>query len=203
MGAQTTKADHGEGISFMLGADKVHALILTPDMLADRNAILDAILTLSTLQSTYQLMYLAAPRLFGASIDASLFRSRGIGLLLYDERRIEEVVPAQAMHTSQAVQPTQFDQTVVATELATLRTMYLQMERTISQLRNDLTSIRNPQPTDERTPIVPVPTRLITSQADFSQGVMQGGQLPSYFTNNPWLEVLSKRGNGEREPIAG
>jgi len=203
MGAQpSADTDQGQGISFTLGRDRIHVLILRPDALTNRNAILDAILSLSTLQSSYQLVYLAAPRLFGTSVDASLFRSRGIGLLFYDERRIDEAVPAQPAQNSQAVRPSQGDQIDLVTELATLRTMYAEMEKTINQLRGDLTSLRSVQPI-EHAHIEPMPTRIIAAQANFPPNVTHGGQLPSYFTNNPWLDVLSKRGNGEREPIAG
>jgi hypothetical protein len=123
-------------------------------------------------------------------------------LLFYDERRIDEAVPAQPAQNSQAVRPSQGDQIDLVTELATLRTMYLQMEKTINQLRGDLTSLRTVPPI-EHAPIEPLPTRIIAAQANFPSNVTHGGQLPSYFANNPWLDVLSKRGNGEREPIAG
>jgi len=36
----------------------------------------------------------------------------------------------------------------------------------------------------------------------FEPGMIDGG-LPSFFTNNPWLDVLSKRGRPEDPPLAG
>ena len=203
MGAQpAVQNDREQGVSFLLGADKVHVLILKPDEMAQRNAILDALLNLSTLKFAYQLVYLAAPRLFGTSVDASIFRTRGIGLLFYDERRIDEAVPAQTQ-TEQTSRPPQQADTTLVTELATLRTMYLEMERTIIQLRNDLTTLRIPQPIQDHQPRIAMPTPEIQLQSNFSTNVVHGGGLPSYFVNNPWLDVLSKRGSGEREPIAG
>jgi hypothetical protein len=202
MGAQpVVQNDEEQGVSFLLGADKVHVLILKPDEMAQRNAILDALLSLSTLKFTYHLVYLATPRLFGTSIDASIFRARGIGLLFYDERRIDEAVPAQT-RTEQTPRPPQQADSTLVTELATLRTMYLEMERTISQLRNDLTTLRIPQPIQDPQPRSPVPTHEMQSQSNFPTGLIHTGALPSYFVNNPWLDVLSKR-RGEREPIAG
>jgi hypothetical protein len=203
MGAQPVLQDDQEqGVSFLLGAEKVHVLILKPNEMAQRNAILDALLSLSTLKFAYHLVYLAAPRLFGTSVDASIFRTRGIGLLFYDERRIDEAVAAQAQ-TEQTPRPMQQADTTVVTELATLRTMYLEMERTISQLRNDLATIRIPQPIQDTQPRIQIPTQEMQSQSNFPAAVVHGGALPSYFVNNPWLDVLSKRGSGEREPIAG
>ena len=203
MGAQpVVQNDHEQGVSFLLGTEKVHVLILKLDEMVQRNAILDALLSLSTLKFAYQLVYLAAPRLFGTSVDASIFRTRGIGLLFYDERRIDEAVPAQTQ-TEQSPGPPQQSNTTLVTELATLRTMYLEMERTISQLRNDLTTLRIPQPIQGHQPSIPLPTQEIQSPSNFPTGVVHGNALPSYFVNNPWLDLLSKRGNGESEPIAG
>jgi len=204
MGAQqTVNMDQDQGLSFLMGVKKAHVLILKPDDLAQRNAILDAILNLSALKYTYRLVYLAAPRLFGASVDALMFKSRGIGLLFYDERRIDEAVPAQPLQTGQEPGPSQQDDKAVVAELATLKTMYLEMEQTINQLRNDLTALNNPHSMHEQTPRIPRPTQVITTQPSFPQNPMHVGELPSYFVNNPWLDVLSKRGCGERDPIAG
>jgi hypothetical protein len=204
MGAQSAgETGRNEGVSFLLDLDKIHVRILKPEDLMQRNAVLDAILGLSTLKSTYQLVYLAAPRLFGTSVDASIFRSRGIGLLLYDERRIDEAVPARPTKIEQTIRYSQHDDEAMITDLAMLKTRYLEMERMINQLRNDLTSLRESHPLQEQAPRIPVPTQLITAQTTFRQNVTHDGELPSYFINNPWLEVLSKRGTGEGEPIAG
>jgi hypothetical protein len=203
MGAELTgNGNKEQGLSFQLGREKAHVLVLKPEELAQRNAILDAILNLSALRYTYQLVYLAAPRLFGASVDAMMFRSRGIGLLFYDERRIDEAVPAQSLQPEQATARSPDDDKAVVTELATLRTMYVEMERTINQLRDDLSSLHNPRPVREEPRILPA-TEVITTPPSFHQDRINVGELPSYFVNNPWLDVLAKRGSGERERIAG
>jgi len=204
MGAhQTPSGNQEKGVSFQLGTEKAHVIILKPDDLVQRNAVLDAILTLSTLRHAYQLAYLAAPRLFGAGVDSSMFSSRGIGLLLYDERRIDEAVPAQPLHAEpQTPSVIQNDDKAVVTELASLKTMYLEMERTINQLRTDITTLLNTQPPNEEAFRVSPSPRIMTPPETFHQNGMPAGDLPSYFMNNPWLDVLSKRGSGG-EPVAG
>jgi hypothetical protein len=204
MGAQqiaNTDAQQ-EGVSFLIGAEKAHVLLLKPDDLARRNAIIDAALNLSTLRSLYQLVYLAAPRLLGASIDASVFRSRGIGLLFYDERRIDEAVAPQRMQLGTATASPLEDNALV-TELATLKTMYREMERTLNQLRDDLAGLRNPPQVHDGISRFSEAAQAVTAQPIFRHNATESGGLPSYFANNPWLEVLSKRGNGEHEAIAG
>jgi hypothetical protein len=206
MGAQqVTNADQDEpGVSFLIGAHRAHVLILRATDLAIRNAIIDAILNLTTLRNNYQLVYLAAPRLLGATIDAALFRSHGMGLLFFDERRIEETLAPQPTELPKPVPSTQpQDDRAMVSELASLKTMYMEMERTLAQLRDDLANLRSaatlqtelPQPTQTFKPAAP--------QQIFVQQPIRSEELPSYFSNNPWLEVLSKRGSGGHEPIAG
>ena len=202
MGAQpATKSDHEQGLSFVLGVDKLHILILRPEDMMRRNAILDSILNLSTLKLSYQLVYLAAPRIFGTSIDASIFKAHGIGLLLYDERRIDEAMPAQ-LQREQQLTP-QREENGLGTELAALKSMYLEMQRTVSELRSDLATLRIPQPVQQLEPRLLNPTHPAATEPSFPRSTLHPNDLPSYFVNNPWLEVLSKRGSGEREPIAG
>jgi len=204
MGAhQTDNASSTEpGLSFIFGAETVHVLVLKPSDLAHRNSIIDAVLSLSTLRNQYRLVYLAAPRILGATIDAATFRSRGIGLLFFDERRIDEAVAPQTMQLATLPEATPEDP-AVSTELATLKSMYLEMQRTLNQLRDDLTGLQHAPRTQVDLPRTPEPVRTVIAQPIFTHGVTQGEGLPSYFANNPWLEVLSKRGNGEHEAIAG
>ena len=202
MGAQqiaNSDLDQG-GVSFLVGSEKTHVLFLKPQDLAQRNAIIDAVMNLSTLRNVYQLVYLAAPRLLGATIDASVFRTRGIGLLFYDERRIDEAVPPQHIHPSPATGAKPLEDNALATELATLKSMYREMQQTINQLRVDLTSLHRPSRMPEE---LPPPVQALTSQPILTENRTESVGLPSYFANNPWLEVLSKRGNGEHEAIAG
>ncbi len=203
MGAQQTEnqqTDHA-GISFLLGSDKVHVRLLKPEDIVQRNSIIDTMLAIASLRNSIQLVYLAVPRLFGASIDAATFRSHGIGLLLFDERRIDEAVvprPAQPIATQQTVQS--HDQEIVK-EIAALRSMYIEMDKTIGKLHRELIE---PQQAPERALNASQesrPSRILAAEPIFATHNI--GQLPSFFTNNPWIEMLSKRGRAGDEPIAG
>jgi len=205
MGAQQTPDNepNQDGATFILDSQKIHVVILSPIQLTQRNAILDAVLNLSTLRELYHMVYLAAPRLLGTTIDAKLFRSRGIGLLFFDERRIDEAVTAQPLQQSEPMRANaQPQDNTLATELATLRSMYVEMEQSLDQLRNDLRTIRDAPQTSHELSQLPRRTEDPIPHAAF-QHLPQSAGLPSYFANNPWLEVLSKRGIGERATIAG
>ena len=189
------------GLSFNVGADMLHVAILKPADLVVRNRIIDTVLTLSSLRTSSRLVYLAAPRLLGATLDASMFRAHGIGLLLFDDRRIDEAVAAQPAQISTAQTTPNSNESALVTELTSLKSMYGEIERNLAQLREDMRSMqRNPQSADlpveqvrpsvalSREPVFAPP--LLTPTAD-------SGALPSFFNNNPWLEVLSKRGRSE------
>jgi hypothetical protein len=225
MGAQQTpNTDPNQaGLSFLVGADNVHVLVLKPQDLAQRNSIIDTVLKLSSLRNSYQTVYLAAPRLLGATIDAAIFRAHGIGLLFFDERRIDEAVAPQPLQATrpQAAQPAQ-DPGLVS-ELATLKAMYFEMERNMTQLRDDLRNLHDAPRSGGFAPQLSQPAQPVPPEHVFAPNIIQNealhpyfnqvdpppprggssGALPSYFTNNPWLEVLSKRGRSENGLLAG
>ena len=77
------------------------------------------------------------PRLLGGSIDAAIFKPYGIGLLLFDERRIDEAVAPQPIRPTQTMeQKSQTSDPGVLTELATLRSMYAEMEKNMAASRD-------------------------------------------------------------------
>jgi hypothetical protein len=193
-----------DNLGFIFGSEKAHVIILRNEDLLQGNKILEALLSLTSLRTASQLLYLAAPRILGASLDVTNFKPYGIGLLLFDDRRIDEAVAAQPLQRIEAPQQvSRGSDPDVLTELASLRTMYLEMEKTIATLREDLEMVRH-RPESHIEPAEPSsPTRMARHEAVLTNPNASGSQLPSYFTNNPWLEVLSKRGRMGDEIIAG
>ena len=204
MGAQqdTDPAEPGT-LSLVAGNQKLRVAILKNDAFIQRNKTLEIILTLTAQRGTSSLVYLAAPRLLGTAIDAALFRSHGIGFIIFDERRIEEVVAPQPAQASRTHETSSYGtDAAVATELATLKSMYAEMERNITRLREELKGFQEiprcvPNHSTTGEPINQ--QALLQSNSIFTS---QGAQLPSFFSNNPWLDVLSKRGRFEEDRIA-
>lgn len=188
------------GLTLSLGSDKVHVAILMNDAFLQRGKIIESVMNLSSVRDSVNQLYLAAPRLLGTTIDAEVFRSHGIGLLLFDDRRIDETVEPQSIHRPQPEQGAEkLDQAIVS-EVETLRSMYLEMERTVSKLREDLKSFQ------ENFSYAPsAPERISQPPIFHQEPKLAGGsaELPSFFSNNPWLDVLSRRGREEATPIAG
>jgi hypothetical protein len=79
--------------------------------------------------------------------------------------------------------------------------MYGEMERNLAQLREDMRNMKsNSQHTEPPLEQVRHPA-VLSSEPVFtppmSTSTVEPGVLPSYFNNNPWLDVLSKRGREE------
>jgi hypothetical protein len=186
------------GLSLVLGNDKVSVVIVGSEAYSEMSKIIDKLLELTAVRSVSNLVYLAAPKLLGTAIDAAVFRSRGIGLLLFDERRIEEAVPPERIQEGHRVQAVQTQDTALLAEISTLRSLYLEMEKNIARLRDDVENYRESVGTPADA------TRSMQQRPALAPEPILAGhgtQLPSFFTNNPWLDLLSRRGRDE-EPIA-
>jgi hypothetical protein len=202
MGAQAVEPPQNarSGLTLVLGEEKVHVLILNNDVFLRGGRIIESIMSLTSLRDSADLLYLAAPRLLGTTVEAEIFRSQGIGLLLYDDRRIDEAVPPQTFRLRQSESTTPNRDETLLTELAALKSMYLEMQRDVCKLREELKGYQ-----ERINCISPVPERIPSSSLLLQEPNYAGptAELPSFFSNNPWLEVLSKRGREETSPIAG
>lgn len=199
MGAQQiTEKPALATLSFVIEYQTVNVIVASTNHLTQSN-ILTAMLDLSTLRATSNQLYLAIPRVLGASIDAQIFRAHGLGLLLYDDRRIDEVVSPQTLPITDiaAIAPNQ-DLLATTAQLTELKSLYLELKDNIAGLKAELTSIESrPQP---MTPSIEIPQpHSLPEQHVYTST----NALPAFFTNNPWLDVLSKRGRESTERFAG
>jgi len=201
MGGQQVEGNPSTaGLSFTLGDDKISVIVLNTEAYSQRSKVIDALLQLTPSRSASNLVYLAAPKMLGTTIDAAVFRSRGIGLLLYDTRRIDEAVTPQRIETQTQFTPEAHAQDrALLAEIVNLKSMYLEMETTIAKLRQDLEDHRlsvgisvDPTRVTQQRPVLAVEPGI---------GRQSPSSLPSFFANNPWLDLLSRRGKDE-EAIA-
>lgn len=202
MGAQLSEPLENvpPGLTIGLGSEKIHVAILNSDAFLQRGKIIESVMGLASLRGSVNQLYLAAPRLLGTTVDAEVFRSHGIGLLLFDDRRIDETVAPQSFHHETLDSREQRLDPNLEAEVATLKSMYLEMEKTVARLREDIKNYQEtmgpPLASSETLSSPPA----LDQQRKFTRPEVE---LPSFFVNNPWLEVLSKRGREETAPIAG
>jgi hypothetical protein len=202
MGAQQVEAlqNSPTGLTVNLGSDRVHIGVLKNDAFLQRGRIIESVMNLLSARDSANQIYLAAPRLLGTTLDAELFRSHGIGLLLFDDRRIDEAVTPASIHTHQSEASARDHDLGLVTEVAALKAMYLEIQETVAKLHEDLKNYQentgHVASNLERIHQSPVPPQEFKITGP-------GPELPSFFNNNPWLDVLSKRGREEAPPIAG
>ena len=186
-------------LSFIINNQKVNVVVAKSDS-PTQSAVIESILGLTSLRAASDQLYLAAPRLLGVTMDAAIFRSYGIGLILYDERRIDEAVPPQIIQPTQPPSVLSSPDPSTIAQLTELKSMFFQMKDTIAELREEMKVL-------QEAPKGPsLPSTDIQHQADLHEEPVlsrNAGQLPSFFTNNPWLDVLSRRGREQGEPFAG
>ncbi len=188
---------------FTNGSVQIQVVVLRNEAFSQRGKIVESIFSLTTARPTVSRLYLAAPRLLETTVDAQIFRQHGIGLLLYDEKRLAEALPAQEQQTTVAsVVPSLPTDSALMAELVHLKSMYNDMESHIAELKESIRSLqaRDRSPTPNTNTISEQET-LISHQPSLAH-LGNSNQLPSFFNNNPWLDLLSKRGR-EDGPIAG
>jgi len=200
MGAQqASEKPTSASLSFTIGNQRVNVVVARNDELT-QSAIIESILGLAALRTSSDQLYLAAPRLLGATVDAGIFRSHGIGLILYDERRIHEAVPPQIIQTTQPAPLLPSPDPSTIAQLTELKSMYFEMKNAIAKLGEEMKALQE-TPKEPLAPYIDIPHQTaIHEEPAFNRNA---AQLPSFFTNNPWLDVLSKRGRDHGEPFAG
>jgi len=194
----------------MMGNEHTLVSVLTISDIIQRNRIIDTLLHLSSLRAEGTQPYIAAPRLLGATLDSQILRSSGIGLLLYDDKRIEETIKPEPIHrttgTHQTSPSSSTDTTLIA-ELAALKLMCTELEKNMSRMMTEIKSLQEigtSSTTISRDSDTGRALGLLQRpDATFQTGVLNAGALPSFFTNNPWLDVLSKKGRAEGPLLAG
>jgi len=182
--------------------------VLTPCDIIQRNRVIETLLHLSSLRFEGIQPYIAAPRFLLATLDSQILRSSGIGLLVYDERRIEEVIEPGSIQPSIQIRQKQTlsnsDKPLLA-ELTELKSKYAELEQNISRMSAEFKSIQVHSFTSIQPSHTPIVEHLDTFQPPTTEfeSRLQEDSLPSFFANNPWLDVLSKRGKMQESLVAG
>ena len=177
---------------FFQGEDtSIRVVILDEPGWANRQAFLNSIMKATALAGKSNRTYLALPKSVASLTDARLFQQRGIGLFTYDHRNLEEALPARhfEMATAAVHQTREGVDHRIENEIRELRAQIDTLERTVQSLSEELMSLRRMPSASEPVESFPSTRALVP--------ITVAESLPTFFTGNPWLEVLSRRGSEE------
>jgi hypothetical protein len=174
-------------MAFTDGLNTTYLRVLEKHDLPERNGLLKVALDSVSFTSMANRVYVALPKTHAAVLDAAILREHGLGLVIYDARGVEEVLPASLFEHRPEAKPSM--------EIEQLKRRISTLERTVETLSSELTRVKSmkpllagPRTSEHSGPAAPQP-----SKPDF---------LPSFFEDNPWVDILAKRGR-EPEQVAG
>ena len=173
-------------------------LQLTKDELVGGNQLLRTIVNAAAHRGRANRLHIAIPKVYAASVDGGVLQENGIGLIVYDEKRVFESIPAREVKFGGTVESGESQE--LMSELAELRAKVKSLEgallsasREIRELKDGVKELRSRRP---RRATVSAEKSRIRVAVEVPQGEGEAN-LPSFLRENPWVEVLSGRGEEE------
>jgi len=188
--------EEGENhLTFKVSDSILSIEILSGKEILDKNAILNSALKAIQKFEYSNKVYLALPKVYASIIDSEILQNHGLGLLTYDEKEVKEVVPAKFIK-KQLIVKENYEKKIeeLKIELKKLKENYIILKGAVDALKNEILKLKAGL---IKTPLIK--EEKITEVKPQIKQETSIGELPSFFKNNPWLEVLAKRG---KEPEA-
>jgi uncharacterized coiled-coil protein SlyX len=192
------------------GNNKVYVRISSEEFPTE-SYIIDELSAAMKNRLKYNKAYIAFPRNARGLINGKLFKSHWVGVYLYDvssalsdpDRAVEELIPSIPIQLPQGGNEeiekrlSEIEKTIaelrsavdglniktLMRDVAELREKLLRMESTINDLINRVSRL-------ERVGITAANTAQVSTEGG------GGGELPDFLSDNPWIEVLRRRGGG-------
>ncbi|WP_455367707.1 hypothetical protein [[Eubacterium] cellulosolvens] len=154
--------------------------------LPEKNILLKTLMNASTTIHKYNLTYIAVPKVYASLVDAMILERQGAGLLTYDNHSIEEVLAPKYSETTIENSPESTSPAIID-EVDSLKLRLDSLQRTVERLSEEITQLK---------------ARGVgsTSEVSFEKPVIikerstENGDVPGYLKNNPWITILSQRG---------
>lgn len=181
-------AEDKPDLAFTDGRTTTYLKVFEKNGLEERNSLLQVALSAMSYLQVANRVYLVLPKVHAAIMDAAILRERGLGLIVYDSKEVEEVLPASLFeHDAKNANP--------SADLERLKSRISALERTVETLASELSRVKS-------TKLEQLEARRTYPEVPASIGPQKPQPLPSFLQDNPWLDILSKRGR-ESDEIAG
>jgi len=170
------------------GKATTYLKVFRRDDLQERNTLLQVALRALSYTAVANRVYLVLPKVQAAVLDAVVLREKGLGLIVYNSKAIEEVLSARLFeHDSVGARP--------SADLERLRSRISALEQTVEALVSELSRIKSAK-------LEQLEVKGKRPETPAIAGPQRPQPLPSFLQDNPWLDILSKRGR-EPDQIAG
>jgi ATP:corrinoid adenosyltransferase len=169
--------------------------ILSKDELIDRNSLLENILELFSLKEEVNKIYIAMPKVYVSIIDSSPFEEYGIGIISYDEKKVMEISPAKFFKTKSKIEEEKMEKLIsfetlkLKEELDNIKKRLINLEEMVQSLNNEIKILKS-----QSKPIIE--TKI--SKEEIIITPPSSENIPSFLKDNPWIEILAKRGREEK-----
>ena len=194
-------------------------IMLDGRAIGDRRAFADAVMRASALRGECHFLYLAIPKAIAPFVDTELLKKRSMGLLIVDEEGVFEALtsPRRPLKRGgqvgggEAISEELLNRiaflenkiSVLESELMAIRPLLSEIG-SIRELRESVKAISSRLEALSRRMDMLSSSMLVRTQAISSpakpapvQGQLEPEGLPSFFKDNPWLEILARRGRDE------
>ncbi|GAB6947108.1 hypothetical protein JCM16161A_12380 [Vulcanisaeta sp. JCM 16161] len=197
-------------IVLMEGNNTVYLRISTEEFPTE-SYIIDELSNVMRNRFNYNKAYIAFPQSARDLINGKLFRSNRVGVYIYDlsstdpEKAVEELIPGIPIQIQQGVDEG------IKRRIDDLERAVIDMKNALSSINiqplvNDINELRNrimriEQVINDLIERVNRLESLGTQMAKnpgttMQEGSAVSGELPDFLSNNPWIEVLRRRGGG-------
>lgn len=176
-----------KGKQFIFSGEDGHKTlveVLSEEELRDRNAVLSLVLKSSSSIKIANEVYVALPKLYASVVDAEVLQQSGLGLITYDERRMEEAVAPQFFE-HECSTPKPIIQEDLTRNLQYLKNRLSSLEETVQMLTAEMSELKS-------KPVRQTPTKTMVLKGERTQP--PSSDLPSFMRDNPWVDILSRRG---------
>ena len=194
-------------------------VLLDGRALGDRGSFMDAVMRASALRGECEFLYVAVPKAAAPFVDTEVLKKRSTGLLVVGEEGVLEALPSPRRPVRRGGPSTGGD--VLAEELlnriAALENRLSALESelmavrpllnevgSVRELRENLRSLSSRLEALSRRVDMLSSSMLVRPQAPSAPARPQVAPsppepegLPSFFKDNPWLDILARRGRDE------
>jgi len=167
--------------------NRMYLKIIQKESISERNKLLGSIMKSVSYLLEANIVYLALPKLYASILDGRVFRENGLGVLIYDDRGApEEVIQPKIFPNKQtSASSTSTIPIKMMEEINSLKDNLHSLEIEVNILKDLVSNLKSNQKIIEIEPqIKKVKVEQKTDSTDF----------PEFMRDNPWVEILSKRG---------